>query len=858
MKSNYKLACIVGGAAIVTLIILQKEPVSEVSVPQVTSERRQTTVKSDSLTRVDLGKLPDADENQTLAWRSDWLMAYPDANVAEPKGDDDKDGITNYQEMLAGTNPGKIQPATNPPVTLPHESHESVSVKDVSNHLQAIAVQALADRPKREQVILERAKTFGINVKRSKDGRIIHPFAISEDGEVFRGTTLDVIAADTVGADELWPTSLWPVGGATFPNFAHGSSGLNLTGAGQRIGMWEDWADLEFGGTIAGIDIDHALFNSRMTQGEEDTDFNFIPDDFDMDSIQDVDVPDSNHASAVAGVMAGTGLSALSGNYNFGQQARGIAYNSTVLAHERDGYDYEFPALADPLSANAISLANNSRGIASGWMSDGAGGWKWFGNSISTAVEDWRFGAYAGASLFGNYDYFPFGLDNMANSAPYTLQVFSAGNSRNDGPATLPSSYLLGDGPGTSTFARDLSNGDDGGYDSLLPSSVAKNILTVGSCRDAVNGNLSTSTEPAYSSFSSAGPTDDGRIKPEIVAPGEVLDFTRSLGYTLAQSGSAVDFTLQQKGTSLSAPVVTGGLALVQERRAQLKPAWVVPGFTWPLQSSTLRMLAVHTARDLGSAGPDYRGGYGLFNALAAVNSMGADAASDYKPLIKEMQIGNAEFAQFQVTATSASEALKVTIAWTDPTGTAQTNNSVDQTTARLRNDFDVRVYPPGTPVNELLVLNSSFAVRPWILNPDLTSKTAVARGAAATKGDDTRNNLEQVLISNPVAGGVYTVRVTHKGNLFNSAPQWVSMGISGRVIPASHNFAISSFVQINGTWNVTWNSIPGGVYKVEGSTNLVNWITLTGDLSSRSDSMQAAFQTPTSSSYFFRVRRYY
>ena len=121
---------------------------SEVSVPQVTSERRQTTVKSDSLTRVDLGKLPDADENQTLAWRSDWLMAYPDANVAEPKGDDDKDGITNYQEMLAGTNPGKIQPATNPPVTLPHESHESVSVKDVSNHLQAIAVQALADRPK--------------------------------------------------------------------------------------------------------------------------------------------------------------------------------------------------------------------------------------------------------------------------------------------------------------------------------------------------------------------------------------------------------------------------------------------------------------------------------------------------------------------------------------------------------------------------------------------------------------------------------------------------------------------------------------------------------------------------------------
>ena len=827
-------------------------------IPAKSTKQKKLTREPVSTNSIEAAIVPTADQNYTLAWSIEWLSRYPQANIAEPTADDDNDGVNNYQEMLAGTNPGKAQASDDHAATLVHMSHSSPSVEEVSDNLKALAATAKREQPERERVLLERAKTFGIEVKRSQDGKIIHPFAISENGEIFRGTTLDVIAADTVGADELWPTPLWPIGGTTFPNFAHGSSGLNLTGAGQRIGMWEDWADLEFGGTIAGIDIDHGLFGTRMTQGEEDTDFNFIPDDFDVDSIQDFDVPDSNHASAVAGVMAGTGVSAFFGNYNFGEQARGIAYNSTVLAHERDGYDYEFPALADPLSANAITLANNSRGIASGWISDGAGGWKWFGNSTSTAVEDWRFGAYAGPSLFGGYDYFPSGLDNMANSAPYTLQVFSAGNSRNDGPTTLPASYLLGDGPTTSTFARDLTNGDDGGYDSLLPSSVAKNILTVGSCRDSVNGNLSTSTEPVYSSFSSAGPTDDGRIKPEVVAPGEILDTSRSLGYTVAQSGNSVDFLNGQKGTSLSAPVVTGGLALVQERRAQLRPAWVVPTFTWPLQSSTLRMLAVHTARDLGSAGPDYRGGYGLFNALAAVTAMGTDAASDYKPFIKEMQIGNAEFVQFQVTATSATEALKVTIAWTDPTGAAQTNNSVDQTTARLRNDFDLRVYPPGTPSNELLLLNSTFAVRPWVLNPDFPNKTAAARAAAAIKGDDTRNNLEQVVISNPVAGGIYTVRVTHKGNLFNSAPQWVSMGISGRVIPPSHNFAISNFVQINGTWNVTWNSIPGGVYKVEGSTNLVNWVTLTGDLSSRSDSMQAAFQTPTSSSYFFRVRRYY
>ena len=91
-----------------------------------------------------------------------------------------------------------------------------------------------------------------------------------------------------------------------------------------------------------------------------------------------------------------------------------------------------------------------------------------------------------------------------------------------------------------------------------------------------------------------------------------------------------------------------------------------------------------------------------------------------------------------------------------------------------------------------------------------------------------------------------------------NSAPQWVSMGISGRVIPASHNFAISSFVKTNNTWTVSWNSIPGGIYRVQGSTDLVNWITLTGDLSALADSMQAAFATPTQANYFFRVARPY
>lgn len=73
-----------------------------------------------------------------------------------------------------------------------------------------------------------------------------------------------------------------------------------------------------------------------------------------------------------------------------------------------------------------------------------------------------------------------------------------------------------------------------------------------------------------------------------------------------------------------------------------------------------------------------------------------------------------------------------------------------------------------------------------WILNPDLAGKSANARSAAATTGDDNRNNLEQVFIANPT-NGAYTVRVTHKGTLHGSTPQAFALPVSGSwLLPAT------------------------------------------------------------------------
>ena len=100
---------------------------------------------------------------------------------------------------------------------------------------------------------------------------------------------------------------------------------------------------------------------------------------------------------------------------------------------------------------------------------------------------------------------------------------------------------------------------------------------------------------PQIASFSSRGPTADGRIKPDVVAPGigvAAADL-RSGGYR------------RRGGTSFAAPLVSGVCALL----LQIHPEWGPDQVLEALRS---------TALDLGAAGPDTVYGWGQINALAA------------------------------------------------------------------------------------------------------------------------------------------------------------------------------------------------------------------------------------------------
>lgn len=116
----------------------------------------------------------------------------------------------------------------------------------------------------------------------------------------------------------------------------------------------------------------------------------------------------------------------------------------------------------------------------------------------------------------------------------------------------------------------------------------------------------------ALAEFSSRGPTPDGRIKPDLVAPGVAivstvppLSLTAAVGLVGSANGDSLFYgTLD--GTSIAAPHVAGVVALMLEADPDLTPAQV-------------KRILLGSAQDLGAPGADNETGFGFVNAIAAV-----------------------------------------------------------------------------------------------------------------------------------------------------------------------------------------------------------------------------------------------
>ena len=414
--------------------------------------------------------------------------------------------------------------------------------------------------------------------------------------------------------------------------------------------------------------------------------------------VTDLDNVDSHfHATHVGGTIGASGV-------NF--SAKGMA--PAVLI---DSYDWFFDfsemagaAASAPGQPNKVYISNHSYGFSVGW-------------------DDYVFGSYTD---FGRYSSESRGLDAVVYDSQYLLPFIAAGNDRNDTNVA----GTQGDG-----IYKD-------GFDTISHLGIAKNVITVGAVNDAVSG-LSRSTNNAtMSTFSSWGPADDGRIKPDIVANG--------VGVNSCYNGHNADYR-SIPGTSMATPNVCGSAALLVEYFSDLFPGGA-------MRASTLKGLILHTADDLGRPGPDYTFGWGLMNTLTAAQLLQDYAENNPQRLTEAQLVAGSNPNDTYVFFSDGTEAIRVTLCWTDPE--ALSISSSDSTSKRLVNDLDIKITGPGG------------TYYPYKLN------NADHDAIATATSENNTDNVEQVYIVNP-AIGQYTITVDYDGFL-SGGDQNYALLISG------------------------------------------------------------------------------
>ncbi len=290
------------------------------------------------------------------------------------------------------------------------------------------------------------------------------------------------------------------------------------------------------------------------------------------------------------------------------------------------------------------------------------------------------YGNNIGCTYTGTYDLNARILDQQAFSHPGLQHVFAAGNSGTLTCAPFPSGF------------RTVL----GGFQS------AKNVISVGNI-DA-NENIF--------SGSSKGPVKDGRIKPEITALGTSVVST-------IPNNTYASFI----GTSMSAPAVTGGLALLYQRYRQLY------NNTDP-KSGLMKALLCNGAFDRGNRGPDFSYGFGSMNLLRSIDML------EQKRFLND-SVSNRVEKQFTISVPANTAHLKVMLYWHDPAASPLSLKT-------LVNDLDLQVITPG--------MQTLF---PKILDTSSSRITAIA-----STGPDHMNNIEQVSLDDPEPG-TYTIRIT-------------------------------------------------------------------------------------------------
>jgi len=431
------------------------------------------------------------------------------------------------------------------------------------------------------------------------------------------------------------------------------------------------------------------------------------------------------HGTHVAGTMIASGINS---------NAKGMSFGADLKLWDYNNDNAEISDASIPKTGPPLLVSNHSYGYQAGWVYDSTKNkWQWWGEDQVSTYEDYKFGFYNGNAQT---------LDKIAFNAPNYLIVKSAGNSRDaNGPEAGKYYFLKTSTKDSSNIARSKNDG----YDIISTTGTAKNILTVGAA-ESMYTIPEKGSDVTLASFSSWGPTDDGRIKPDIVGIGTDL---------LSTSNASTTSYTYLSGTSMATPQVSGSIFLLQQLYNRLNTNTF-------MRAATLKGVILHTAMDMAAVGPDYQTGWGLLDMEKAAKVILNVETSN---LISEGTLANSSIDKRSFVASGKGD-LVATISWTDPESTVYPINTenLNNRKPKLVNDLDIKIS------------DGAGKFLPFILDPAAPEKIAEA-------GDNIRDNIEKIIIKGAVPGKSYELSISHKGTLKNDKQDFslIVSGIGGK-----------------------------------------------------------------------------
>ncbi len=285
------------------------------------------------------------------------------------------------------------------------------------------------------------------------------------------------------------------------------------------------------------------------------------------------------------------------------------------------------------------------------------------------------------------------------------------------------------DMPGSQPYILEFSAGNAGpGSQTIGSPAVGKNVIATGASQnDRPEFFLYAEGAESMADFSSRGPCEDGRIKPDVVAPGTWIASLKSAYASDENAWSPISENyLYQGGTSQAGPHVSGAAAVfVQYYRQTHNGATPSPALT--------KAALIHSAVDMEAwAGtgpvPNADEGWGRVDLTELVAT-----TANLQFLDQQARLSSGQSVEKQVLVGTTAEALKVTLVYTDVPG-------LPAAIPALVNDLDLEVVAPdGRIYRGNQFLNGESV-------PDAPSADRI-------------NNVEAVRVSSPQVGQ-YLVRV--------------------------------------------------------------------------------------------------